>query len=45
MKTMTNLALKYPELRDEVIFLINQQLQGSTAGYKSTAKKELKRLI
>lgn len=45
MKTMTNLALKYPELKDEVIFLINQQLKEGSAGYRSAAKKELKRLI
>ena len=45
MKTITNLAIKYPELKDEVIFLINQQIKEGSAGYKSTAKKELKRLI
>jgi len=45
MKILTNLAVKYPELKAEVIFLINQQLKGSSSGYKSAAKKELKRLL
>ena len=45
MKIMTNLAIKYPQLKNEVIFLINEQLRESSSGYKSRAKKELKRLI
>tara|TARA_Y100000766_G_scaffold270571_1_gene268612 strand:- start:455 stop:592 length:138 start_codon:yes stop_codon:yes gene_type:complete len=45
MKILTNLAVKYPELKAEVIFLINQQLKGNSSGYKSAAKKELKRLL
>ena len=44
MITLTNVAIKYPELKDEVIFLIKGQLPKSSAGYQSTAKKELKRL-
>lgn len=44
MKILTNVATKYPELKDEVQFLIKEQLPGSSAGYRSTAKRELKRL-
>ncbi len=44
MIILTNIALKYPELKDEVVFLIKEQLPGSSAGYRSTAKRELKRL-
>lgn len=44
MKILTNIALKYPELKDEVIFMIKEQLPGSSAGYRSTAKRELGRL-
>jgi len=44
MKTITNLAIKYPELKDELILLINQPIKEGSAGFKSTAKKELKRL-
>jgi len=44
MKILTNIASKYPELKDEVIFMIKEQLPGSSAGYRTTAKRELKRL-
>lgn len=44
MTILTNVALKYPELKTEVIFLIKEQLPGSSAGYQSRAKNELRRL-
>jgi len=44
MIILTNVALKYPELKDEVVFLIKEQLPGCSAGYKSTARRELTRL-
>lgn len=44
MCIMTNLAYKYPELKTEVQSCILVQLPEGSAGYKSRAKKELKKL-
>lgn len=44
MNILTNVGVKYPEIKDEVAFLIKEQLAESSLGYRSRAKKELKRL-
>lgn len=44
MSVLTNISLKYPELQQEVIFAIKDQLPESSKGYQSRAKKELKKL-
>lgn len=45
MTTVVNIALKHPDLKSEVAFLIKEQIPGSSAGYKSRANRELKRLV
>lgn len=44
MTILTTIALKYPELKDEVIFLIKEQLPDCPKSYAARARKELKRL-
>jgi len=44
MTILTNIADVYPELRHELIAVIEEQLPYSTVGFKSRAKKELIRL-
>lgn len=44
MTIVSKSAVKYPELKKEVIFAITEQLPGSSKGYQSRAKKELKQL-
>jgi hypothetical protein len=44
MTTLTNIAHHFPDLVPELIIAIEDNLPHSSAGYKSRAKKELKRL-
>lgn len=44
MTVLANLAKKYPEIKAELILLIEDQLPHQTAGFKSRAKKVLKEL-
>ena len=44
MTVLTNLAMKYPEIKNEVIASINISIKNSTPGYRARAKKELKQL-
>lgn len=41
MKILTNIALKYPELKEDVIYLIQEQHPFSSPGYRAAAKKAL----
>ena len=41
MKILTNIALKYPELKEDVIYLIQEQHPLSSPGYRAAAKKAL----
>lgn len=44
MGILTEIARQHTELKDEVIYLISEQLEGATPGYISRANKELKKL-
>jgi len=44
MTILTNIALKHPELKTEVVFIIKEQLPGCSAGYRSRARRELARI-
>lgn len=44
MTICSKVAVKYPELKNEVIYAIKEQLRESSKGYQSRAKRELKRL-
>lgn len=44
MTICTNMAMKYPELKGEVISVIETHYPHESKGYKSRAKRELKRL-
>lgn len=44
MTILANLARTYPEIKAELILLIEDQLPHQTAGFKSRAKKVLKQL-
>lgn len=44
MTVLANLVKQYPELKNEVMLLIEQAMKNPTAGMKSRAKKVLKQL-
>ena len=44
MSVLSNLAMKYPELKEELIISIEMYYSNSSPSYKSRAKKELLRL-
>jgi len=44
MTTLCNIALKKPELKDELIEVIYEQIPYSTSGFAARAKREIKRL-
>jgi hypothetical protein len=44
LTVLGNLAKYYPEIVPEIKLLIESQLSGQTAGFKSSAKKFLQRL-
>ena len=44
MTVLTNIALKYPDLKEELVKSIELYFPFGSAGFKSRAKKELKRL-
>lgn len=44
MTICARIAVKYPELKNEIVYAIKEQLPESSRGYQSRAKKELKRL-
>ncbi len=44
MDVAANIAMPYPELRDEVVAVIEAQMDWGSAGYKSRGKRVIKRL-
>lgn len=44
LTTLTNLAMKLPELKEELIEAIYDQIPHGTGGFQARAKKEIKRL-
>jgi hypothetical protein len=44
MTTCVNIALKYPELKEELLATIEDHLPHGTAGFRSRGKKEIERL-
>lgn len=44
MTVLAHLAMQYPEIRNELEYIIKSQLQNSTVGFKARARKVLKQL-
>lgn len=44
MCILSNIAMKYPELKEEIIPVIEEHYEQASPGFKSGAKRELKRM-